>query len=545
MKSLKKFLVITALTLCSALLLTSCNTLKGPANYAEIKREENYSTIQKLTKLSDYAINGQNSTSPFVKFYSAPSNIIYNKNTAEIYVGADSFADSLGYSKVSYYLYENFFFEKQEEVKYATNELPLTAITTVKLVDYNMRVIDVVSYNPNEQTVNFGAYTDLVYINGRYYTFIDGESKFLFEDGMKTFPTATLKCVAGGYKLYGNSNLYFIYDQSFNLLKTFEIPILASVIAGPFMFENGNVLIQYAVEVDGAENDYDLAVTVSGTTVKEKIYTKLYNLEKASLKEIKTDLIFAQNSLAFAEEDNSICLEEGYVGTIVANQKIQNKGLERVVNYKFLINQNGETKEIGEIIENQNTTVAPVAVNDGAYIAYRLDGQAVYVDQTKEEKVQRDIKFDRYNQNYFVLNGEIYDFDTFNEVAGTEDCQIVEVYSQTVLLKKQMEQTTEYYLLKDDQELQLLGDNVIAYDNFYCVYNEVTRLSPAPNYYEIDFCTAEGVKIGQTVSNVSQTYPVSVMVGDGGKTITVALGIITYNSQTQNTTTTITYLKIS
>ena len=214
---------------------------------------------------------------------------------------------------------------------------------------------------------------------------------------------------------------YGIFDSNLNLVYADYVPSYA-VNADIHSLSNGNALIQYWVEQDSMSDDYDFISNYTtggylpiGLTDAKKynLVTKLLNVEKGTLKEIKCDFYVDQvESHQAYDEDwdyNEDIKNLAYVWYIEDRQLDMSLTAEKLV----VLSDKGKVKGIvDDLIENQACNGIQLVASN-RWIVSNKAGQEFLINE-KGDVLGEVTNIDWENDvtgTYFVLNNKIYDWD--------------------------------------------------------------------------------------------------------------------------------------
>ncbi len=495
MKKFKKLIATVALTLSAVLLFASCGTATEPAIYGENKAAHVYTKAEQLSEFTgfsnsqdseDFALFTKTETtssstgSQSVKYYK-----VYNKANGKVWsvsANSSSYTGSSTQTTITYELYEGYFIEKKVTTNTTTSPTYSTSTTTeLKLINYDMSVVVSKTASNTDAPIAHGEYNGLYYIGNDYYRTENNKTSLAFNAEMKELPLV-VKSIVKEYVLVedDNSNRYFVYDKNYNLLSNFEVPAYAEA-ESVHLFDNGNVLFQYTYMVDPYSSDYDVYDTSSGNKIN--VETKLFDLEKNKVQEIKTDLIIDYVYNASYATENDIVIAESfkdYQALMIATSKIENGRIVEVTACMLGVTDSGKITEVPAIIENQAMFNTPIKLKSGKYLVSTLDGQAYIVDPADKEATPKQIKLDDYNNKYFILDGAVYSLSNLKKVDMTNGYTVERIYDDTIILSKyvkeyvgnsSVQQDVLYYYLFDGSNVRQIGkaSQVELFDNFYTV----------------------------------------------------------------------------
>ncbi len=437
----KKWIAVTALTVCAASTFTACGKF-DPGLHYEIPKEHVYTEVTKLSEYNNYTVAEKNEA--FVYFTKTETGT--TKTVHVVY--------SLNEKKEAYrYFNEAILFDYYVALgsdHFAVTKVEWdegkTAVKSNEVAVYNAIGANVLREELTEDAVggsaaslydfDYDSAVDYLQIGSKVYKNVQANFQYAFD-----FDDKAVTAMQGVYTndtfVQWDGQEVFTYDESYTLIHRYEVPDYADVSA-VVVLDNGKYLVQYAYPVDIFAKKYDFT---DGGTMKYDMETKFVNPRKGSVKNIDckyvlTSTYINQNQL----QRNGFRYDMDGFNVIISgvNEKIVDKKLTTFENHFALgVKADGSVKEIKGLIPNQN-------VADGArkaagyYYVTDLAGQGYLLDEKgKVQKQINDNLVEEYNDNYLLYNGKLFD-KQLQEVKIPDGYKVYGLTDSSVLLQQEV-----------------------------------------------------------------------------------------------------------
>lgn len=338
------------------------------------------------------------------------------------------------------------------------------------------------SYNENTQLLSFGTRYFHVDQDGN----VGSEVSQVELAGIPDFDTA-----AGDHYYQFEGTRAYIYNSQFDLIAEYKLPSYVQSVADYFhVLSNGNILAQYYIEEPEDSDDYNLFIDGHKAT----LVTEIYNVKTLSARKINLDYIIIQSVTRKDFEDSMPFLNEK-IDNIAIGYEIQNMRIATDIKYISLSNNGVAKSVINETYMAQGMNM-PELIADNRYIVSDNLG-STYILNQKGDVVGRINNATMFNEQNFVVNNKIYNFDCEMVYdAKSEGFTITKEYGKCYIMSRPEADGTFLYsngratLLisaNDNKALNTSHSNFFyAYDeNGYTFYNEEGRhFATLPgNYY--------------------------------------------------------------
>lgn len=424
----KKLLVLVAMLLCVVTVLASCaSSMKfekvvGDGTYND--ENPTLTTTAKLDVKGEIELEDSEGDLVLFEDFDAETGnttyTVYNVALGKtIWTGTTSETEPDANGNYTAVDYEVNFMEQWDATLISVMTMNLTATKTEDGYDYDTKMdikamaadgtefVSITDVKEN-QMANSWFVEDLICLNGKVYRIADDGSvaaAFDWSD-LRGEPDEDLEKVGAFYFEELDEGLA-VYDASLNLISTYYLPSYTTE-GDYYVLSNGNVLIQYAVAQDIMTEDYDYLDGMG----KYNLHSFLLNAENGKLKELKLDFVVEE---VWAYDAND---EDWYY-----NEKIEN-----VAWVSYIVDQRIDTndeaikmvalsnngKEVG-VIDGLIPNMAPYClelVATNRWIAWNMQEEAFLLNEKGEILGEvTGIDWEDMNENFFVLNYKIYDWD--------------------------------------------------------------------------------------------------------------------------------------
>ncbi len=308
MKRRIALLLVLALTLSCALVLTSCggkiedNAFEGYYN----TKYENDSDVALVKTQEAYSFNAsatfrQNGNIIYIEIPSAQPGekqfIAVNADTgAEVYsltkpqVSADN--KTTTNAEVTSYYGNSFIVETvKTEVDTVNNTYTKNIFSAKGEKITSITRPSSFSLSSCVQYLN----NDLVAVDGKVYSIEDDVATYKFDLGLVNIPECEASTAEYNYDI--NSSAVTVYDAKYNFVTRYEKPADIDYMSA-FVLANGNLLIQLQDELDSNAKDYDVRSSQindeTGEYPKYSLKTVIYDIANGKEKEIKFEYVIVQ-----------------------------------------------------------------------------------------------------------------------------------------------------------------------------------------------------------------------------------------------------------
>lgn len=280
-------------------------------------------------------------------------------------------------------------------------------VTPIAMAD--LVVINYVAYEVDEET---GAFTKKMDIPE--YVMLDGD-------------VDDIEVNDDYYYVYAYDTVS-VYDKEFNLVSVYTTPSYA-VNEGMFVLNNGDILVQYSVELDEDAKEFDYYKAAEGFSMKMDLVTLVVDAEKGTAKEVDLDYeiyyVMPNYDLYDEEDDNNYYNDKfdniAYVYPIVDQKIDYSDAAEDIV----LMNNKGKVKKSLKIVDGQTASL-PVKIADDLYRVQLLSGGYALTDIDGDVKKVINSYMTQIG-SYFVGDRGIYDLE-LNLVYSFVDNNIIPMY---------------------------------------------------------------------------------------------------------------------
>ena len=222
---------------------------------------------------------------------------------------------------------------------------------------------------------------DLIYFDGNCYR-VDangGVSKAFAYSPLARLPEAGVKVLGHYYEMDDETATVTVYDDKLNYVAKYKVEYEDVAEVNFTVLENGNVFIQYSMQLDSHADEYDVLVIEDDESVKYDYVSQILDIKKNTVKDVNCDYViwYGINLL----EDNGYYADNLGVNTESAavigyGCKIVDQRLtDRVM---LSIDEKGNVSELGEMNGSPITSVSLFDTN--RWVVGTLDERAYIVD---------------------------------------------------------------------------------------------------------------------------------------------------------------------
>ena len=237
-----------------------------------------------------------------------------------------------------------------------------------------------------------------------------------------------------------------------------------------FILSNGNIFVQYAVREDSYTDKYDYLDGTNKYTIEQKIV----NPKNGDVKDVKNSKnpVYIKDVDALSgviDEDYTFTTDEykGSAKNFASVQKIEDKKINTSTDYNYFMSDKGKLSEIEDTVVAQK---GKGKVLDNGYVIFTNKlGQEFLYDA--KLKLVGDISGATAYTNKFILTEKaVYDYNLNKivDIGGDNGFdyyivneEVVTVGENIVLQKKNADDVTEYFVLKDGNPVLIAKDSEI------------------------------------------------------------------------------------
>lgn len=531
-----KLVLLAVVLLTTVLLLASCGAKSivdlVDREYTPVDKYPAYNTVSAVSALTDMEagatagdlkvftkVNDETFLTKYVVYDVANDKVVWQaeetKSESATYKSNTSYSVSLSTIKDSSYFTvttttTNYTYEEGNSTPIKTETTKSVAIWAWNGSAYAELV------KVNEPRGTIATTQDLIYFEGKVYR-VDEETKaiaYAFDySALAKFPQ--IHYSTENYYAINNDGLWVTYDKNLKQVAAFDFPSYADVEGSIVLGDN--LFVQYRVYEDMFGTEYD--VIEDGGEEKYSVYSVLVDLEKAKVKEIKTDYLVWDHMVTSTsdswEENGLVAVEKGVLA-IIQVVKIENKRINDAATAVewATIDQKGDIKLL-----DIPTTVPVVDLDFAAKDLWVLEtaDERVYMMNGEGEIVAEldYAKMENASMTMFAANGKLYDMG-MNEVYDYKaDKLTIKTATPKAFLFTNAD--NELIVYANGQKTTLIsataakeGDRYYSntYSNTYAGYFVIVDVSNADNVkYEI--YNSEG-KLIKTIDNTI-TFSISAV----------------------------------
>ena len=168
-----------------------------------------------------------------------------------------------------------------------------------------------------------------------------------------------------------------VYDRNFKLKTLWKMPSDADN-SSISVLNNGNVLIQYLMQLDPETTKYDV-IDLDDEVTKYDLHTYILNVETGKTTAVETDYLFAQlvSNYTITENDdkNNNYFAKNFENFAIA-YKITDKRIDTTTTDIVLVNNDGKITSSVKIADHQSDSLPQKIAND-TYLVYTEYGRAI------------------------------------------------------------------------------------------------------------------------------------------------------------------------
>lgn len=302
----------------------------------------------------------------------------------------------------------------------------------------------------------------------------------------------------------------FVYDLSFHYVSSWIAPSYAEMNGGGVL-NNGDILLQYAYELDEDAKEFDFYEANNGRSLKYDLVTLLINPKNGSAKEIDLKYVIenvVSNVDSYDEEEDNNYFNDSfdniaYIYPIV-NQKIDSSDAAADI---VLMSDKGKIKKSLKLVDGQ-MAVLPEKVAEDTYSVAMLHGgfALIDIDGNVLKMINSGSDFEVIG-DYFVSEKAIYDLN-FEVIYSLKDNNARSLGSVdgTVFVREGTDDAYTVYAFRDGEKKTVFTYNVENTDNgeFEIVYElgyAIVNAAGDHTYYN-----AKGDLLITTTSALTRSY---------------------------------------
>lgn len=480
------FSAIVSLLICITITLAACGSQSFGSFYSDkFEETKTITSVETLTGFGEY-VDGAGSIAIFEKTESANTvYTVYDFNQKKT-IGTYSF-DSSVYdvdAEADAYLGGGFYAFEVEDNS--------TGVSTTDCYGSNGEKAFTVKDGEIPKVM-----FDVIIVNDTAYRMgEDGVFTFAFNVDPMAEYNYSIDCKVGDYYFAQNSSYTIVLDKEFNVKGYVSIPTYAEYSTSKMIpLSNGNVFVQYLVEESYDAGDYDIIQGGNKYTVE----TKLFNAESGEYKDLDFDyFLYGSYGIAngtisldyngyeyvkidFADYGISSDIDNLIYGAIeITDKRIDMSSVNTVT--LSLSNSGKVEKVLEKTVVGQMGIAEKVCAN--RYFVYSTIGES-YLLNEKGEKIGA-VSDNAYMFEGFIVDSDcVYDYD-LNKVVklGSGDYTFVDSVGSSLILSKEVDSETKYYLLKKGETamVEVSGYKGTISDTVYYVEN-VSETATTYTYY--------------------------------------------------------------
>lgn len=206
----------------------------------------------------------------------------------------------------------------------------------------------------------------------------------------------------------------FVYDHSFNYVSAWVAPSYVSV-HGIFVLNNGDVMIQYANELDEEAKEFDYYTTQNRESVKYDLVTLIMRAKNGNVKDVDMKYIVSYvmtNQTLYDEQDDNNMFNDSFDNVAwvypIVNQRVDRSAAAEDV---VLMSDKGKIKKSLKLVDGQIADI-PEKIADDVYVVEMLHGGYALVNLDGDVLKMINSGADmRLMGQYLVSETKIYDLN--------------------------------------------------------------------------------------------------------------------------------------
>lgn len=234
-----------------------------------------------------------------------------------------------------------------------------------------------------------------------------------------------------------------VYDKEFTYLSLWMAPSYASDYQF-YVLNDGNLLIQYTVEAeadaDSKDFDYYKPVSGAGTSIKVRLHTMIFDVEKGEAKEIEFDYVveslLSQTECTYDWDADNNYFNDSFDNIVwvcpIVDKRVDDSDLATDM---MLMTNNGKLKKSLKLVDGQKAEL-PEKIGDNLYMVSMINGNTALIDI--DGNIQKMVNHDVFEcvGTYFKTDRGLYDHE-WNKVYSFVENNVLEckTVGNTVFLR--------------------------------------------------------------------------------------------------------------
>ena len=321
-------------------------------------------------------------------------------------------------------------------------------------------------------------------------------------------------------------NTVVVYDHEFNYVSFYELPAYA-VEQEFFLLDNGDYIMQYAIELDSEATKYDLYEVVDGATFKFDLVTLIVSAEDGSAKEIKMqdyviEEVITNSELYDAEDDNNMYLEDSFENIVIL-YPIEEGQINRAESAAemCLMSNKGKVGDSLKLYDDMFTDMVPKKLADNVYVTHGSTG-VVLVD-AKGEIIKRVTNINALSLvgNYFVGEYAIYSADLSEVVYDLKANEVdeVEIVGDSVFMTIKEKDEYRVLVFVDGETKAIYNSKTMAETKVYGFVDAID------GYYIYDIAAEQYTYYNAKTEKIMTSKSALTFVALGEETV-IAAGMV-------------------
>lgn len=253
-----------------------------------------------------------------------------------------------------------------------------------------------------------------------------------------------------------------LYNKKFERIYTWTLPSEARLISRN-MFNNGNLILQYALPLDADAEKYDFseADEISGAVEKFELHSVLINAKKKSEKKIELDYIIEQIT------------SEAELARAAGNEKMYSDNVENIayiypisdgiIDYSeksadiVLMDNKGKIKKSLKLVEEQRAAL-PICLDNNVYIVSTFYGYALLdINGNVLNKIEN-AEIDICGKN-IIIDDTIYTLGMKEMYKLKENSEILGYCENKIIIKTGTDEIYDVFIIEGENWEELLSYN--------------------------------------------------------------------------------------
>lgn len=355
--------------------------------------------------------------------------------------------------------------------------------TTVTLYDKNGTQI---AQSDKLDDDDLDSFADLLVFGESVYRVAeDGSITLAFEHKEYESNFPPINAYADGYYLWLTGNVVYAYDENLELLSVYKAPSYAQELVS-FALNNGNVFVQYRVELPYDAEDYDLYYGAK----KWDLVTVIVDPDDGDADNIDFDYMVKEGYSRSSSESyfEMVGYDESIENIIVGYEIDDNYRVDRseLVEKLLAVSNNGQVKgDLLQMIPNQIAYdgAAGVRYGEDLFLVINARGERVLLDAAGDVIANIGVtSVQDHNELYIVIGDVIYDHD-MNKLLDLEEKEMTveKMMGRSIILE---DEDGKFYLFNGTAEPTLIdGDDTTTYINISSCIFAVKKVADGKTTY--------------------------------------------------------------